>query len=137
MPSFFFFNVISLYTLLTTPSFPVYWSCQFIARVSNSSLKHWQQMGGVNINEDIIIDKSIHSSINSRSSVLKVEGFFPICYYFVMRQWFLPVALLVQMCNWSCQHEPSAAYFILSLDASIAWLIKSYILIFETMIRFT
>ncbi|KAL4610317.1 hypothetical protein ACB092_08G042200 [Castanea dentata] len=29
-------------------------------------------MGGVNINEDIIIDKSIHRSINSRSSVLKI-----------------------------------------------------------------
>ncbi|KAF3442528.1 hypothetical protein FNV43_RR16444 [Rhamnella rubrinervis] len=53
------------------PSVNVYWSCQFIARVSNVSLKHWQQMGGVNINEDIIIDKSIHRSINSRSSVLK------------------------------------------------------------------
>jgi choline transporter-like protein 2/4/5 len=37
------------------------------------SLRHWQQMGGVKINEDIIIDKSIHRSINSRSSVLKVK----------------------------------------------------------------
>lgn len=53
----------------------VYWSCQFIARASNTSLKHWQQMGGVNINEDIVIDKSIHKSINSRSSVLKVKNF--------------------------------------------------------------
>ncbi|KAH1221665.1 Choline transporter protein 1 [Glycine max] len=53
------------------PSVNVYWSCQFIARASNTSLKHWQQMGGVNINEDIVIDKSIHKSINSRSSVLK------------------------------------------------------------------
>ncbi|XVF18886.1 hypothetical protein REPUB_Repub11eG0062000 [Reevesia pubescens] len=53
------------------PSVNVYWSCQFIARASNSSLRHWQQMGGVNINEDIVIDKSIHRSINSRSSVLK------------------------------------------------------------------
>ncbi|BBH01803.1 Plasma-membrane choline transporter family protein [Prunus dulcis] len=53
------------------PSVNVYWSCQFIARPSNVSLRHWQQMGGVNINEDIIIDKSIHRSINSRSSVLK------------------------------------------------------------------
>ncbi|KAA8526840.1 hypothetical protein F0562_008931 [Nyssa sinensis] len=33
--------------------------------------RHWQQMGGVSITEDIIIDKSIHRSINSRSSVLK------------------------------------------------------------------
>ncbi|XP_042948629.1 choline transporter protein 1 isoform X3 [Carya illinoinensis] len=53
------------------PSVNVYWSCQFIARASNMSLRHWQQMGGVKINEDIIIDKSIHRSINSRSSVLK------------------------------------------------------------------
>ncbi|PIA26901.1 hypothetical protein AQUCO_08600051v1 [Aquilegia coerulea] len=53
------------------PSVNVYWSCQFIARASNASLGHWQQMGGVNIMEDIIIDKSIHKSINSRSSVLK------------------------------------------------------------------
>lgn len=53
------------------PSVNVYWSCQYIARASNISLRHWQQMGGVNINEDIIIDKSIHRAINSRSSVLK------------------------------------------------------------------
>lgn len=53
------------------PSVNVYWSCQFIARASNMSLRHWQQMGGVNIMEDIVIDKSIHSTINSRSSVLK------------------------------------------------------------------
>ncbi|KAH9650778.1 Choline transporter protein 1 [Citrus sinensis] len=49
----------------------VYWSCQFIARASNMSLKHWQQMGGVTINEDLLIDKSIHRTINSRSAVLK------------------------------------------------------------------
>ncbi|XP_028807503.1 choline transporter protein 1 [Neltuma alba] len=53
------------------PSVNVYWSCQFIARASNVSLKHWQQMGGVNINEDIVIDKSVHKSINSHSAVLK------------------------------------------------------------------
>ncbi|KAF9610846.1 hypothetical protein IFM89_025256 [Coptis chinensis] len=53
------------------PSINVYWSCQFIARASNASLGSWKQMGGVNINEDIIIDKSIHKSINSRSAVLK------------------------------------------------------------------
>ncbi|KAK6946733.1 Choline transporter-like [Dillenia turbinata] len=53
------------------PSVNVFWSCQFIARASNMSLRHWQQMGGVNINENIIIDKTIHKSINSRSSVLK------------------------------------------------------------------
>jgi hypothetical protein len=32
-------------------------------------------MGGVSINEDIVIDKSIHKSINSRSAVLKVKFF--------------------------------------------------------------
>ncbi|XP_031406693.1 choline transporter protein 1 [Punica granatum] len=53
------------------PSVNVYWNCQFIARASNMSLRHWQQMGGVNINEGIVIDKSIHRSINARSSVLK------------------------------------------------------------------
>ncbi|GLT83357.1 hypothetical protein SLE2022_016500 [Rubroshorea leprosula] len=53
------------------PTVNVYWSCQYIARASNISLRHWQQMGGVNINVDIVIDKSIHKSINSRSSVLK------------------------------------------------------------------
>lgn len=51
----------------------VYWSCQYIARASNSSLRHWQQMGGVSIEEDMIIDKSIRRSLNSRASVLKVR----------------------------------------------------------------
>lgn len=53
------------------PSVNVYWTCQFIARASNVSVKHWEQMGGVKVIEDIAIDKSIHKSINSRSSVLK------------------------------------------------------------------
>ncbi|PIA27012.1 hypothetical protein AQUCO_08400049v1 [Aquilegia coerulea] len=53
------------------PSVNVHWSCQFIARASNMSLQHWEQMGGVHIIEDIRIDKSIHRSINSRSAVLK------------------------------------------------------------------
>ncbi|XP_057974904.1 choline transporter protein 1 isoform X4 [Malania oleifera] len=53
------------------PSVNVLWSCQFIARASNMSLRHWQQMGGVNIDQDIMIDKAIHKSINSRSSVIK------------------------------------------------------------------
>nr|DAD22915.1 TPA_asm: hypothetical protein HUJ06_024378 [Nelumbo nucifera] len=53
------------------PSVNVYWSCQYIARASNMSLRHWHEMAGVNINEDIIIDKSIHRSINSRSAALK------------------------------------------------------------------
>ncbi|KAG5551248.1 hypothetical protein RHGRI_009613 [Rhododendron griersonianum] len=55
------------------PSVNVYWSCQFIARASNVSLRHWQQMGGVSVVEDILIDKSIHKSVNSQSAVLKVE----------------------------------------------------------------
>lgn len=53
------------------PSVNVYWSCQLIARASNASLRHWREMGGVSIVEDILIDKSIHRSINSHSSVLK------------------------------------------------------------------
>ncbi|KAG4161401.1 hypothetical protein ERO13_D01G052400v2 [Gossypium hirsutum] len=53
------------------PTVNVYWSCQYIARASNASLRHWKQMGGVDIKEDIVVDKSIHSFINSRSSVLK------------------------------------------------------------------
>ena len=52
--------------------FSVYWSCQFLARPSNVSLTHWKQMGGMNIDADLLIDKSIHKSTNSRSSVLKV-----------------------------------------------------------------
>ncbi|RWW34231.1 hypothetical protein GW17_00001013 [Ensete ventricosum] len=63
------------------PSVNVYWSCQFIARASNVSLKHWQQMGGVNIDEDIIIDKTIHRAVNSPSPVLKVGDF--ISFYLV------------------------------------------------------
>ncbi|XP_058211064.1 choline transporter protein 1-like [Rhododendron vialii] len=53
------------------PSVNVYWSCQLIARASNVSLRHWQQMGGVSVVEDILIDKSIHKSVNSQSAVLK------------------------------------------------------------------
>ncbi|CAN1224147.1 Choline transporter protein 1 [Linum grandiflorum] len=56
------------------PSVNVYWRCEFVAHASNASLRHWQQMNGVNINEDIIIDKTIHKSINARSSVLKVAA---------------------------------------------------------------
>ncbi|KAF0899544.1 hypothetical protein E2562_020751 [Oryza meyeriana var. granulata] len=53
------------------PSVNVYWSCQFIARASNVSLKHWQQMGGVSIDENMLIDKTIHNAINGKSAVLK------------------------------------------------------------------
>ncbi|XAR66453.1 hypothetical protein NMG60_11012703 [Bertholletia excelsa] len=53
------------------PTVNVFWSCQFIARPLNMSLRQWQLMGGVAIYEDILIDKSIHKSINSRSSVFK------------------------------------------------------------------
>jgi choline transporter-like protein 2/4/5 len=54
----------------------VYWSCQFIARPSNVSLKHWQRMGGASIDENMLIDKTIHNTINYKSSVLKVCLFF-------------------------------------------------------------
>ncbi|GAB2284535.1 Choline transporter protein 1 [Dionaea muscipula] len=53
------------------PSVNVFWNCQFIARASNMSLRHWQQMGGVNINGGLVIDKAIHESVDSRSAVLK------------------------------------------------------------------
>lgn len=53
------------------PSVNVFWSCQFIAHASNMSLQRWEQIGGVSINENILIDKTIHKSINSPSSVLK------------------------------------------------------------------
>ncbi|KAG2246344.1 hypothetical protein Bca4012_090676 [Brassica carinata] len=43
------------------PSVNVYWSCQYIAR----------KMGGVNIQDDVIIDKSIRRSLDSRASVVK------------------------------------------------------------------
>ncbi|KAK9152733.1 hypothetical protein Sjap_000213 [Stephania japonica] len=55
------------------PSVNVHWSCQFIARASNTSLQRWKQMGGVDIKEDIVLDKSIHQHINSHSAVLKVK----------------------------------------------------------------
>lgn len=70
-----FLHVISLNNEIADPKSllpSVYWSCQFIARASNVSLKHWQQMGGINIDENILIDKTIHKAINSKSSVLKV-----------------------------------------------------------------
>jgi hypothetical protein len=54
------------------PATAVYWSCQFIARPSNVSLKHWQRMGGASIDENMLIDKTIHNTINYKSSVLKV-----------------------------------------------------------------
>ena len=64
----YFFFVMNFFFI-----YVVYWSCQFIARASNSSLRHWEQMGGVNIQEDMVIDKSIRRSVNSRASVLKVR----------------------------------------------------------------
>lgn len=56
--------------------FLVQWSCQFIARASNTSLWHWHQMSGIDIKEDMIIDKVIHKYSNARSSVLKVRNYF-------------------------------------------------------------
>lgn len=72
----FLFSICHYWNNLTSSLCEVYWNCQFIARVSNMSLRHWQQMGGVNINEGIVIDKSIHRSINARSSVLKVPSYY-------------------------------------------------------------
>ncbi|XP_051151949.1 choline transporter protein 1 [Andrographis paniculata] len=53
------------------PSVNVYWTCQFIAHASNTSIKRWEIMGGVKVIEDIAIDKSIHKAVNARSAVLK------------------------------------------------------------------
>ena len=78
--------------------FPVYWSCQFIARSSNMSMKHWQQMGGVRINEDIVIDKLIHKAINSPSSVLKVEYILPVWYIFAAWKKHVTCNLLGKTC---------------------------------------
>ncbi|KAI7733371.1 hypothetical protein M8C21_018623 [Ambrosia artemisiifolia] len=55
----------------TSLQLQVYWTCQFIDRPSNVSLTHWKQMNGVTIDDNMVIDKSIHNSINARSSVLK------------------------------------------------------------------
>ncbi|KAF7128111.1 hypothetical protein RHSIM_Rhsim11G0000300 [Rhododendron simsii] len=44
----------------------VYWSYHFIAHASNASYQHWQQMGGVNIVENMLIDGwSKHERSNS------------------------------------------------------------------------
>ncbi|KAL9669061.1 hypothetical protein QQ045_006602 [Rhodiola kirilowii] len=53
------------------PSVNVQWSCQFIARAANASLWHWHQMSGIDIKEDMVIDKVIHKYTNAPSSVLK------------------------------------------------------------------
>ncbi|XP_078176050.1 plasma-membrane choline transporter family protein [Carex rostrata] len=79
------------------PSVNVFWSCQYIARASNSSLKHWQQMGGVVIDENIIIDKTIHKAINSPSAVLKryvadIGKSWPVL---IVCGWMLPLFLSV------------------------------------------
>ncbi|KAF3335291.1 choline transporter-like protein 2 isoform X1 [Carex littledalei] len=79
------------------PSVNVFWSCQYIARASNSSLKHWQQMGGVAIDENILIDKTIHKAINSPSAVLKryvadIGKSWPVL---IVCGWMLPLFLSV------------------------------------------
>jgi choline transporter-like protein 2/4/5 len=64
----------------------VYWSCQYIARASNASLNKWLAMGGAKIEENMLIDKTIHKAIDARSAVLKVYKFpstglsFLVCY---------------------------------------------------------
>ncbi|KAJ4773718.1 Choline transporter-like protein 2 [Rhynchospora pubera] len=79
------------------PSVNVFWSCQYIARASNSSMKHWQQMGGVAIDENMLIDKTIHKAINSRSAVLKryvadIGKSWPVL---IVCGWILPLFLSV------------------------------------------
>lgn len=79
------------------PSVNVLWTCQYIARPSNSSLKHWQQMGGVAIQDSILIDKAIHKAINSPSAVLKryvadIGKSWPVL---IVCGWILPLFLSV------------------------------------------
>ncbi|RAL45480.1 hypothetical protein DM860_014869 [Cuscuta australis] len=94
------------------PSINVYWSCQFISRPSNVSLKHWKEMGGANIFVDGDMDKSIHNSINSRSSVFKryvadVEKSWPVLIVcggilpvFLSVIWLLMIRYLVTAMPW-------------------------------------
>ncbi|KAL8228688.1 hypothetical protein R6Q57_013588 [Mikania cordata] len=53
------------------PSVNVLWSCEFMTRKSNASLQQWHQMGGQTVDDGMILDKTVHKSINSQSSVLK------------------------------------------------------------------
>lgn len=47
-----------------------------MARKSNVSLEQWHQMGGQTVDDDMTLDKTVHKSINSQSSVIKVENLF-------------------------------------------------------------
>ncbi|XP_071714531.1 choline transporter protein 1-like [Rutidosis leptorrhynchoides] len=53
------------------PSVNVLWSCEFMTRKSNASLQQWHQMGGQTVDDGMKLDKTVHKSINSESSVLK------------------------------------------------------------------
>ncbi|KAD7117912.1 hypothetical protein E3N88_05180 [Mikania micrantha] len=53
------------------PSVNVLWSCEFMTRKSNASLQQWHQMGGQTVDDGMMLDKTVHKSINSQSSVLK------------------------------------------------------------------
>ncbi|KAK9064247.1 hypothetical protein SSX86_015627 [Deinandra increscens subsp. villosa] len=53
------------------PSVNVLWSCEFMSRKSNASLQQWHQMGGQTVDDGMTLDKTVHKSINSQSSVLK------------------------------------------------------------------
>ncbi|MFS8015247.1 putative choline transporter [Helianthus anomalus] len=53
------------------PSVNVLWSCEFTTRKSNASLEQWHQMGGQTVDDGMTLDKTVHKSINSESSVIK------------------------------------------------------------------
>lgn len=44
-----------------------------MTRKSNVSLQQWHMMGGQTVDDGMILDKTVHKSINSQSSVLKVH----------------------------------------------------------------
>ncbi|WZZ43266.1 hypothetical protein YC2023_039525 [Brassica napus] len=63
--------VIGFLQLTSSPpsrSTKSYSDCKSAASIfTNSSLRHWQQMGGLSIQEDMFIYKSIRRSVNSRA----------------------------------------------------------------------
>ncbi|XP_042024687.1 choline transporter protein 1-like isoform X2 [Salvia splendens] len=76
----------------------------FIARASNVCLNHWEQMGGVKVIEDIAIDRSIHKSVNSRPSVLKV------CWGFGYIVEMSIDTMILSFCQDSDKHQGTAQY---------------------------
>ncbi|KAI3773766.1 hypothetical protein L1987_48298 [Smallanthus sonchifolius] len=108
---------------LQGPCYPVIFS-SFIDRPSNVSLTHWKQMNGVTIDDGMVIDKSIHNSINARSSVLKryvaddgkswpvlivYGGLLPL---FLSLLWLLMIRHFVTAMPWEHHHIRAAAFLM-------------------------